>query len=304
MTLVQLRHLIALAQHGSFGRAAQAVHLTQPALSRSIRALEDELGHPLVDRVGRRSELTSTGRVVLERAQALVADAQDLQLQCRALAAGATGALRVGMGSGPGVMLMTPLLLEVAARRPGWRVEVARGATALLVQRLRARQLDALAVDVRSLDAAADLKVSDVHEMQAGFMVRRGHPLARRRSLTFADLRPYPLASTPLSDEVARLMVQRYGPAAHPADAVQVRCDDIASLVDVAAHSDAVLLAIHACAPEFVRLPMQPPLDGAARLGLVTLARRAQPAALGLLRTLMQERLVDTPAARRVRQEA
>jgi hypothetical protein len=61
MTLVQLRHLIALAHTGSFSKAAQAQFLTQPALSRSIRALEDELGLPLFDRVGRRVELTPFG---------------------------------------------------------------------------------------------------------------------------------------------------------------------------------------------------------------------------------------------------
>ena len=55
MTLVQLRHLISLAQSGSFTRSAEALFLTQPALSRSIRALEEELGQPLFDRLGRRS---------------------------------------------------------------------------------------------------------------------------------------------------------------------------------------------------------------------------------------------------------
>ena len=70
MTLVQLRHLISLAESGSFSKSAQALHLTQPALSRSIRALEDELGMPLFDRVGRRNELTAFGREVLDRARA------------------------------------------------------------------------------------------------------------------------------------------------------------------------------------------------------------------------------------------
>ena len=72
MTLVQLRHLISLAQTGSFSKSADALFLTQPALSRSIRALEDELGQPLFDRIGRRSELTPFGREVVERARQLV----------------------------------------------------------------------------------------------------------------------------------------------------------------------------------------------------------------------------------------
>jgi DNA-binding transcriptional LysR family regulator len=291
MTLVQLRHLIALADSGSFSKASQAVHLTQPALSRSVRALESELGLPLVDRVGRRLELTPMGRDVLARARQLVSDAKEMQAHTLSLARGQAGALRVGLGSGPGVMLMTPLLLEVAARRQQWRVEVARGTTELLVQRLRARTLDALVVDVRSLAPDADLQVGPVCEMRGAFMVRRGHPLARRRAVRFDDLRAYPLASTPLSDAVAHTLMERYGPQAHPDHAVSVRCDEIASLVDVATQSDAVLLAIRASAPKLAELRMSPPLDATARLGLVTLARRSQPPALEMVRTLMASRL-------------
>lgn len=293
MTFVQLRHLIALADSGSFSKASQAVHLTQPALSRSIRALEEELGQLLVDRVGRRVELTPTGRDLLVRARQIVFDADELQVRAQAMTRGEAGTLRVGMGSGPGVMLMTPLLLEVATRRPQWQVEVARGTTELLVQRLRARTLDALVVDVRSLAPATDLQVDQVREMHGTFMVRRGHPLARKRAVAFEDLRNYPLASTPLSDEVARLLVQRYGPDAHPDDAVSVRCDEIASLVEIAAVSDAVLLAIRASAPQLVELRMHPPLRVTARLGLVTLTRRAASPGLGLVRRLIDTRLID-----------
>ena len=57
MTLVQLRHLLSVAQTGSFSKSATALFLTQPALSRSIGALEAELGQPLFDRIGRHSEL-------------------------------------------------------------------------------------------------------------------------------------------------------------------------------------------------------------------------------------------------------
>jgi DNA-binding transcriptional LysR family regulator len=172
-------------------------------------------------------------------------------------------------------------------------VEVARGATELLVQRLRARTLDALVVDLRSLEPATDLAVSDVHEMRGAFMVRPGHPLARKRGVRFGDLRGYPMAGIPLSAEVARILVERYGPAAHPDHAIGIRCEDIAGLADVAAGSDAVLLSIRAGAPGLVELSMAPPLDIVARLGLVTLARRTEPAALGVLRDLMARRLAD-----------
>ncbi|WP_307867184.1 LysR family transcriptional regulator [Variovorax sp. E3] len=65
MNLQQLDHLLALAETGSFSRASEKVHLTQPALSRSIQMLEQELGMPLVDRIGKRNELTPFGAMVL-----------------------------------------------------------------------------------------------------------------------------------------------------------------------------------------------------------------------------------------------
>lgn len=301
MTLVQLRHLIALAESGSFSRAAQAVHLTQPALSRSIQALEGELGLPLFDRIGRHAELTPVGHDLFARARQLVADAQELHDRAGSVAQGEAGQLRVGMGSGASALLMVPLLLEVATRRPQWRLEVARGATALLVQRLRERTLDALVVDLRSLNPATDLQVDQGCELRGAFMVRRGHPLARRRSVRFADLAPYPLASIPLSDEVARMLVERYGPAAHPQQAVSVRCEDIASLVEICGRSDAVLLAVRASGAGLVELPMQPAMAITARLGLVTLARRTAPPTLALVRELMARLLVEPKSAGRAR---
>jgi DNA-binding transcriptional LysR family regulator len=296
MTLVQLRHLIALAQVGSFSKAAQALFLTQPALSRSIRALEDEFGAPLFDRIGRRIELTPFGRDTLERARRLVFDADELQASGRRATDGDAGVLRIGMGSGPGAMLMTPLLMQTALHRPRLRLEISRAGTELLVQALRERTLDALVVDARSLRPAPDLRAEFIDEMRGAFMVRPGHPLAQRRDgVSFDELLRYPMASTPLSDEVARLLVERYGPQAHPGECVTLRCEEIASLVDVAQRSDTVLLAIRAAAPGLVELGLRPALDATARFGLVTLARRTEPPALAGLRLLMQQRLRDVP---------
>jgi DNA-binding transcriptional LysR family regulator len=294
MTLVQLRHLIALARTGSFSRAAQAQFLTQPALSRSIRALEDELGMPLFDRIGRRIELTAFGRATLERARQLVSDADELQGSGQRSREGERGVLRIGMGSGPGAMLMTPLLMTIALDHPQVHVEIARGATELLVQSLRARTLDALVVDARSMKPAPDLRIDLQLEMRGAFMVRRGHPLTRiRGGVGFEALARYPIASTPLSDEVARILIARYGPQAHPEHCVTLRCQEVASLVEVAEHSDAVLLAIRAAAPTLVELAMRPALDSTARLGLVTLARRSEAPLLRLVRELMMDRLRD-----------
>lgn len=293
MTLVQLKHLIELATHGSFSQSAHKLHLTQPALSRSIKALEEELGQPLFDRVGRKNELTAFGAHIVQRARVLVDEANELRQTSQQLQKGEIGQFRVGMGSGPGAMLMTPLLMLMATEHPQAHIDISRGSTALLVQALRDRLLDALILDIRSLQPSADLKVEALQEMAGAFMCRPGHPLAKKRNVPFAMLRDYPIASTPLSDEVARILMERFGPSAHPDQLVNLRCEEISSLLDVARTSDAVVLAIRASAPDLVQLPISPALNANARFGLVTIASRTEPPLLGKVRALMQEVMKD-----------
>jgi DNA-binding transcriptional LysR family regulator len=297
MTLVQLRHLLSLAQTGSFSKSAQAQFLTQPALSRSIRALEDELGQPLFDRIGRRSELTPFGREVLQQAQALVDGADGLLESSALMARGTVGTLRIGLGSGPGALLMTPLLMHMAAHHPRLQLEISRGRTQLLERSLRERSVDVLVVDARSLTPAPDLRATETYEVPGSFLCRPGHPLLRKRAgVKFSDLRDYPIAATPLSDEVARVLVERYGPDAHPARCVTLRCEEIPSLVDVARHTDAVLIAIRAAGPDLAELAMKPPLNATACFAIVTLAGRSEAPALGIVRKLVKDLLRSKPA--------
>ena len=294
MTLVQLRHLIELATNGSFSRSAIKLHLTQPALSRSIKALEDELGQPLFDRIGRKNELTVFGAHIVQRAHVLVDEANELRRTGVQLQKGEIGQFRIGMGSGPGAMLMTPMLMLMATHYPRAHIDISRGSTVLLVQALRERFLDALILDIRSLQPSADLKVEVLQEMTGAFMCRPGHPLAEKNSVPFAMLRDYPVASTPLSDEVARILMERYGPQAHPDQLVNLRSEEISCLLDVVRKSDAVVLTIRASAPDLVELPVSPPLNAKARFGLVTIAARTEPPLLDKVRALMREILKDS----------
>ena len=294
MTLVQLRHLIELAANGSFSQSAIKLHLTQPALSRSIKALEDELGQPLFDRIGRKNELTAFGSHIVQRARVLLDEANELRLTSVHLQKGEIGQFRIGMGSGPGAMLMTPMLMLMATNYPQAHIDISRGSTVLLVQALRERFLDALILDIRSLQPSVDLKVEALQEMAGAFMCRPGHPLAKKNSVPFAMLRDYPIASTPLSDEVARILMERFGPQAHPDSLVNLRSEEISSLLDVARKSDAVVLTIRASAPDLVELPVSPPLNVKARFGLVTIASRTEPPLLDKVRALMRDILRDS----------
>lgn len=287
MTLTQLRHLIDLAQTLSFRLSATRLHITQPALSRSIKALEGELGQLLFDRVGRGIELTVFGQQVLEHAQSLVDLAQDLKQHTQRSQQALSGRVRMGLGSGPGALLATPLMLHMAEQSPQVRLQISRGNTALLVQALRQRELDVLVIDIRALKPASDLHVEAFPEMQAAFMCRQGHPLSALRQVKIEQIRRYPVASTPLSDEVARSLIERLGALAHPDQMVTLRCDEISHLLDVVRQTDTIVLAVRAVAPDLVSLPVSPSLQSTARFGIVRLASRSTSPLMGAVRQLI-----------------
>ena len=187
-----------------------------------------------------------------------------------------------------------PMALMLMAREhPQGHIDISRGSTALLVQALRDRTLDALVLDIRSLQPATDLKVEALQEMKGTFMCRKQHPLAKKRSVSFDMLVDYPIASTPLSDEVARILMERFGPQGHPDELVNLRCEEISSLLEVVRHSDAIVLAIRAAAPDLVELPVTPALNAKARFGLVTIAGRTEAPLLAKVRTLMETIMKD-----------
>jgi DNA-binding transcriptional LysR family regulator len=148
MNIKHLEHLLALADTGSFSRAAENLFITQSALSRSIQSLEEDLGGKVLDRIGKRNELTPLGLDVVARARHIVRDAAELRHSAKLLQGGGRGSISVGLGSGPAALLLVPLMCEAANQRR-IRVAVTQGPVELQIQQLRSRQLDAMVVDMQ-----------------------------------------------------------------------------------------------------------------------------------------------------------
>lgn len=292
MNLRHLEHFLALSDMGSFSRAAEKLHITQSALSRSIQSLEEELGGPLLDRTGKRNEMTPLGQSVLERARGIVKEAAELKRGAALLQQGGLGSLRLGLGSGPGALLMTPWLVYMATHHPGVKVSVTRGPTEVQLRQLRDRSLDALVVDIRRIVPAADLSIGPTFDMPAGMVCRAGHPLLAQYpdGVPFEALLSYPVASIPLSEEIARILVARYGPKADPAEMTTLQCEEISSLLQTVQQSDAIYLGILAAARQemsrgdLVQLSVVPHLDQGAMLGVVTLAGRTEQPVMRVFR--------------------
>ncbi len=298
MNLQQLRHFVALSEAGTFTRAAERIHLTQPALSRSIAQFEAELGLKLIDRVGKKNEITAFGRIVLEHARHVLFEADELARAVDLQREGGGGQLRIGLGSAPSALLAGPLLAYATRQQRRLRLMLTRGVVPQQVAALRERSLDMLVVESRAVLPTADLQIEVLAPLRVGFLARRGHPLARRKQLSFDDVSRYPLASTLFSDAQARALVARYGARAHPEQSLSLSCEDIASMIDGVAVSDAVYLGVLAPArvrieaQELVELPVQPDMEP-SQFAIVRLAGRSTPPAFRMVRDLVRERMRD-----------
>lgn len=296
MNIKHLEHLIGLADTGSFSRAAEKLFITQSALSRSIQNLEDELGGKVLDRIGKRNELTPLGLDVVARARHIVRDAAELKQSAQLLQGGGRSAISVGLGSGPAALLLVPLL-KLAAQTPLMHVSATQGPVELMVQQLRSRQLDAMVVDMRRVVPSTDLNIESLAELRAGFVVRAGHPLASKKKVCLAEIVNFPVASTPLSDEVTRLLIDQYGQQANPAEMVSLRSDDVMSLISTVTQTDAVFLGVMAAASEglesqrLVEIDLKPKLIANARFAFVTLAGRTEAPAMAHFRQFVSKQL-------------
>lgn len=296
MNIKHLEHLIGLADTGSFSRAADKLFITQSALSRSIQNLEEALGGKVLDRIGKRNELTPLGLDVVARARHIVRDAAELKQSAQLLQGGGRSAISVGLGSGPAALLLVPLL-KLAAQTPHMHVSATQGPVELMVQQLRSRQLDAMVVDMRRVVPSTDLNIESLAELRAGFVVRAGHPLASKKKVRLAEIVNFPVASTPLSEEVTRLLIDQFGQQANPAEMVSLRSDDVMSLISTVTQTDAVFLGVMAAASEglecqrLVEIDLKPKLIANARFAFVTLAGRTEAPAMAPFRQFVSKQL-------------
>jgi len=181
-TLRQLQYLKLLSQHGSFSRAAEAAHVTQPTLSAGVQELEKILGAPLVDRNRSGVILTAAGAEAVGRAGAILAQAEDLVQACRSSGQPLEGRLRLGVIPTVAPFLLPAALPVLRARFPKLRLFLREDMTGRLIADLKTGVLDAtliaLPYDVSGLEWA---HVSH-DELLAAFPA--GHALCGAASLS------------------------------------------------------------------------------------------------------------------------
>jgi len=247
MDLKRWTHVVALADRRSFVRAAEQVHLSQPALTRSIQAAEAELGLVLFDRGTHDVSPTPAGEFVVARARQLVFNSSCLARDVALYRNRGLGDTAFGAGPFPAATFLSPLLAAVRREFPGVNLRVEINNWQLLVQRLREEDIEFFVADTRDLPADPVLQVRALRQEPGGFYVRIGHPLLTARKAVALDvLWAYGVASVRLPVGVRSVIARLLGLASPDALSPALQCDDIEILKKTALASDTVLAAPHA----------------------------------------------------------
>ncbi len=188
MELRQLAYFVAVADEGGFARAAEALHVGQPAVSQQLRRLERELGVVLFDRTTRRVRLTAEGDRLLPEARAVLAAAERTRRLAAELAG--AGSLRLGTSPAPGRRLPA-LLAALAERAPELRVRLSTVKLADRLASVRSGVLDAALV--RDVADPPDLELLALWTEPVVVALPAGHPLAAHETVRLSDLGELPV---------------------------------------------------------------------------------------------------------------
>ena len=201
-----LQHAVMLAKHRHFGRAAAALRISQPTLSRNIAALEKQLGLRVFERSRRDVAATPAGDDVLAMADELVARAEAISNRLQLVRDGRGGRLRVACGPYIHDVAVKSAAIDLIKANPSLRLELLEREWTAVLAMVMTDHVDFAVLDVGSLRGMPSLKVEALGALEGVYFCRAGHPLLRKKSLQPADLRAYPFAIPAMSHRQAGLI--------------------------------------------------------------------------------------------------
>ena len=243
MDLKRWRHVVAVAERRSFVKAAEQVHLSQPALTRSIQAAEAELGLILFDRGSQEIVPTPAGEFIVARARQLVFASRCLERDVGLYRSRQLGDTAFGVGPFPAATFLTALLASLKREFPAINLRVEISNWQALLKRLLDEDIEFFAADISDLPADPALQIRLLRREPGGFYVRDGHPLAGQRSVTLLRVWQFGVLCVRLPSGVRALMSQALG--AQASAGLALECDDVEILKGVALNCDSVLAAPH-----------------------------------------------------------
>ncbi len=275
MDVRKLRHVTTLAREGNFGRAADRLGLTQSALTRSIQAIEAELGLRLFDRGREGVHLTRAGTLLLDDAAAVLRHMDLLERNMALLSDRAIGEVHCGFGPMAAALVLADVLTGVARDHRALRVRTRLGDVAELQAMLQEGELDFAVLALPLVEDRPDLSLRRVGQVRLGALVRRGHPLAGRTA-TEAEVEAaaYPIIG---------------GSGDAPTYAPTIACDNFEIAQAVTLASNAIWIAAESLADERFSILKGLPIAQRVDIAVASLARRTlSPASLLMIDMIRQ----------------
>lgn len=187
MKLKQLALFVTIAEEGQIGRAATRAGMSQPALTKQLKGLEQTVGSPLFERGRSGVELTQAGTLLLARARGILCSADEAQRELAELANGAIGRLRVGAGPTMAEYLLPQVVGGLLSRFPGIELRVMSALNDVLFENLRAGELD-LVVSAIPETAPEDFEQELLMHDELVVVANTEHPLLRQSRVRLQDL--------------------------------------------------------------------------------------------------------------------
>lgn len=289
MDLRRLKHVVALAELGSFAQAADAVHLSQPAFSRSIQSLEEDLGVELFNRGQRKITPTAYGKLVAERGQRMLVEATSLQRDVKRMKAREFGEVSFGLGPIPASVLLDPVLMRITRDHPGILTRVNITHWRNLLRELEADELDFFIGDTRELVSSDKLAIEGLPEFRIGVYARSGHPALAEQPMSPRELLKFSIGSFKLPDISMAEFTQWLEYEGDPTILFTVQCDSMRALERAAANSDLIVIGPRLCFREaiesqvLVGIELSTPLAMTTHMGVVRIRERMLSPAAELL---------------------
>jgi LysR family cyn operon transcriptional activator len=272
MLLRHLRYLLAVADHGGFTRAAEALHVSQPTLSQQIRQLEDTLGVNLFDRTSRTVKPTDAGEAYIECARRVLVELAAGKRALHDVKDLSRGSLRLAMTPTFMAYLVGPLVRDYVARFPNIHLQIFELSMDDIEARLANDSLDiAIAFSqVRS----ADIESIPAFTETLGVMVGRDHPLYESNSgLSAEDLAQLEFALL-AQDFVTRTRIDEYFAQAQITPKVVIEVNSVNTLLEIIRHTAIATILPEAIATQDRALRKIPLLGEAPKRGAALLRRK------------------------------
>ena len=213
ITQRRLQHFLALVEHAHFGRAANALDISQPALTKSIQALESELGVTLIDRKHGAIGPTVFGDLVIQRSKRMLTEEDELRREIALLSGLETGSLKLALGPYPSVTSGYAAIARLLARHPKIGIAVHVAGWREIASRVLARTVDLGIAEVGDAENDEQFVTERLVPHRGRFFCRPGHPLLDGKPVTPQRLFACPWIATRLPARIAGGLPKALGAA-------------------------------------------------------------------------------------------